>query len=54
MPVFIPRCNTVGVYTAGQVHGRCYRMRVLDTIRVLVAAANEEGSERDHARWRRK
>ena len=35
-----PAKHSIGVYTAGQVHGRCYRMRVFDPISVLVAAAD--------------
>ena len=35
-----PANDTLGVYTAGQVHGRCYRMRILDQLSVLVAAAD--------------
>ena len=35
-----PANDTLGVYMAGQVHGRCYRMRVLDQINVLVAVAD--------------
>ena len=35
-----PAKHSIGVYTAGQVHGRCYSMRVLDPISVLVAAAD--------------
>ena len=32
--------DSPGVYTAGQGHGRCYRMRGLDQISTLVAAAD--------------
>ena len=35
-----PAMDSLGVYTAGQVHGRCYRMRILDQMSVLVAAAD--------------
>jgi len=35
-----PAMDSIGVYTAGQVHGRSYRMRVFDPISVLVAAAD--------------
>ena len=35
-----PEMDSLGVYTAGQVHGRCYRMRILDQMSVLVAAAD--------------
>ena len=35
-----PEMDSLGVYTAGQVHGRCYRMRILDQLSVLVAAAD--------------
>ena len=35
-----PANDTLGVYMAGQVHGRCYRMRMLDQINVLVAVAD--------------
>ena len=38
-----PAKLSTGVYTAVQVHGRCYRMRVLDPISVLVAAADGGG-----------
>ena len=36
-----PAKHSIGVYTAGQVHGRCYRMRVLDSISPLVAAGDD-------------
>ena len=35
-----PAKHSLEVYTAGQVHGRCYRMRVFDPISALVAAAD--------------
>ena len=35
-----PEMDSLGVYTAGQVHGRCYRMRILNQMSVLVAAAD--------------
>ena len=35
-----PANDTLGVYTSGKVHGRCYRMRMLDQINVLVAVAD--------------
>ena len=35
-----PAMDSLVVYTAGQVHGRCYRMRILDQLSVLVAAAD--------------
>jgi hypothetical protein len=38
-----PAKHSIGVYTAGQVHGRCYRMRVLDQLGALVAAADGGG-----------
>ena len=31
-----PAMDSLGVYTAGQVHGRCYCMRMLDQIHDLV------------------
>ena len=34
-----PDTDSPGVYTAGQGHGRCYRMRILDQISALVAVA---------------
>ena len=34
-----PANDALGIYTAGQVHDRCYRMRMLDQINVLVAVA---------------
>ena len=35
-----PDNDSPGVYTAGQGHGRCYRMRILDQISALVAVAD--------------
>ena len=35
-----PDNDSPGVYTSGKVHGRCYRMRMLDQINVLVAVAD--------------
>ena len=35
-----PANDTLGVYMAGQVHGRCYRMRMLDQINALLAVAD--------------
>ena len=35
-----PAMDSLGVYTADQVHGRCYRMRILDQLFALVAAAD--------------
>ena len=35
-----PANDTLGVYTAGQVHGRCYCMRMLDQIHDLVIVAD--------------
>ena len=35
-----PANDSPGVYTSGKVHGRCYRMRMLDQINVLVAVAD--------------
>ena len=35
-----PANDSPGVYTAGQGHGRCYRMRILDQISALVAVAD--------------
>ena len=35
-----PAKDALGIYTAGQVHGRCYCMRMLDQINVLVAVAD--------------
>ena len=35
-----PAMGSLGVYTVGQVHGRCYRMRILDQLGALVAAAD--------------
>ena len=35
-----PANDTLGVYTAGQVHGRCYCMRMLDQIHDLVVVAD--------------
>ena len=35
-----PANDSPGVYTPGKVHGRCYRMRMLDQINVLVAVAD--------------
>ena len=35
-----PDNDSPGVYTSGKVHGRCYRMRLLDQINVLVAVAD--------------
>ena len=35
-----PAMDSLGVCVAGQVHGRCYRMRILDQLSVLVAAAD--------------
>ena len=42
-----PANDSPGVYTAGQGHGRCYRMRILDQISALVAVADggEGGGE---------
>ena len=34
------KINTLGVWAAGQVHGRCYRMRMLDQINALLAVAD--------------
>jgi hypothetical protein len=39
-----PAKSTIGVYTAGQVHGRCYHMRILDQISTLAAAADGGGA----------
>ena len=40
----VPANDSPGVYTAGQGHGRCYRMRIFDQISALVAvAAGGEG-----------
>ena len=36
----VPANDSPGVYTAGQGHGRCYRMRILDQISALVAVAD--------------
>ena len=35
-----PAKHSLEVYTAGQVHVGCYRMRILDQLSVLVAAAD--------------
>ena len=35
-----PANDTLGVYTAGQVHGRCYCMRMLDQIHDLAVVAD--------------
>ena len=35
-----PDNDSTRVYTSGQVHDRCYRMRMLDQINVLVAVAD--------------
>ena len=35
-----PVMDSLGVYMAGHVHGRCYRMRIWDQMSVLVAAAD--------------
>ena len=35
-----PANDALGVYVAGQVHDRRYRMRILDQMSVLVAAAD--------------
>ena len=35
-----PANDSPGVYTAGQGHGRCYRIRILDQISALVAVAD--------------
>jgi len=35
-----PAMDSLGVYTAGHVHGRCYLMRILDQISALVAVAD--------------
>ena len=35
-----PANDSPRVYTAGQGHDRCYRMRILDEISVLLAAAD--------------
>ena len=35
-----PAMDSLGLYTVGQVHGRCYRMRILDQLGALVAAAD--------------
>ena len=35
-----PANDSPGVYTAGQGHGRCYLMRILDQISALVAVAD--------------
>ena len=35
-----PVNDDLGVCVSGQVHGRCYRMRILDQMSVLVAAAD--------------
>ena len=35
-----PANDSPGVYTAGQGHDRCYRMRILDQISALVAVAD--------------
>ena len=35
-----PVNDSPGVYTSGKVHDRCYRMRMLDQINVLVAVAD--------------
>ena len=35
-----PDNDSPGVYTSGKVHGRFYRMRMLDQINVLVAVAD--------------
>ena len=40
-----PANDSTGVYTAGQGHGRCYLMRILDQISALVAVRGAaEGS----------
>ena len=38
-----PDNDSPGVYTSGKVHGRCYRMRMLDQINALVAVADGSG-----------
>ena len=38
--VSAPDNDSPGVYTSGKVHDRCYRMRMLDQINVLVAVAD--------------
>ena len=35
-----PAKDALGIYTAGQVHGRCYCMRMLDQIHDLVIVAD--------------
>jgi len=35
-----PDNDSPGVYTSGKVHGRCYRMRMLDQIHDLVVVAD--------------
>ena len=35
-----PANDALGIYTAGQVHGRCYCMRMLDQINALLAVAD--------------
>ena len=38
-----PENDTLGVWAAGQVHGRCYRMHMLDQISTLGAVADSGG-----------
>ena len=38
-----PANDSPGVYTAGQGHGRCYRIRILDQISALAVADGGEG-----------
>ena len=38
-----PANDSPGVYTSGQGHERCYRMRILDQISALVAVADGGG-----------
>ena len=38
-----PANDALGIYTAGQVHGRCYCMRMLDQIHDLVIVADGGG-----------
>ena len=44
-----PANDSSGVYTSGQGHVRCYRMRILDQISALVAVA--DGREGGGGGW---